>query len=141
MFYCSYLPLKRSFHTIFAVFLSFVLCCFLPFFSAVTNHLFPLFCLLIQINHSLQFLSVVFFLSLSLFPLATHKEKFNATDFKSWFNSLNSHLYMLRLDHHLTIDDAAEVPTAQANEGVIPKKSLIRVENQKINCLQVVQLI
>ena len=70
-FYCSYLPLKHSFHTVFAVFLSFVLCCFPPFFSAVTNHLFPLFCLLIQINHSLQFLSVVFFLSLSLFPLAT----------------------------------------------------------------------
>ena len=37
---------------------------FPPFFSAVTNHL--IFCLLIQINHSLQFLSVVFFLSLSL---------------------------------------------------------------------------
>ena len=60
MFYCSYLPLKRSFHTVFTVFLSFALCCFPPFFSAVTNHLFPLFCLLIQINHSLQFLSVVF---------------------------------------------------------------------------------
>ena len=59
-FYCSYLPLKRSFHAIFTVFLSFALCCFPPFFSAVTNHLFPLFCLLIQINHSLQFLSVVF---------------------------------------------------------------------------------
>ena len=59
------------------------------------------------------------------------KEKFNATDFKSWFNSLNSHLYTLRLDHHLIIDDAAEVPTTQANEGVIPEKSLIRVENQK----------
>ena len=69
------------------------------------------------------------------------KEKFNATDFKFWFNSLNSHLYMLRLDHYLTIDDAAEVPTAQANEGVIPKKSLIRVENQKTNHLQVAQLI
>ena len=43
------------------------------------------------------------------------KEKFNAMDFKSWFNSLNSHLYALRLDHHLTIDDAAEVLAAQAN--------------------------
>ena len=62
-------------------------------------------------------------------------------DFKFWFNSLNSHLYALRLDHHLTIDDAAEVPAAQANEGVIPEKSLIRVENRKTNCLQVAQLI
>ena len=70
------------------------------------------------------------------------KEKFNTTDFKSWFNSLNSHLYALRLDHHLIIDDAADVPAAQANgEGVIPEKSLIRVENQKTNHLQVVQLI
>ena len=69
------------------------------------------------------------------------KEKFNATDFKSWFNSLNNHLYALRLDHHLTIDDAAEVPAAQANEGVVPEKSLIRVENQKTNHLQVMQLI
>ena len=69
------------------------------------------------------------------------KEKFNATDFKSWFNSLNSHLYTLRLDHHLTIDDVAEIPAAQANEGVIPEKSLIRVENRKTNHLQVTQLI
>ena len=69
------------------------------------------------------------------------KKKFNATDFKSWFNSLNSHLYPLKLDYHLTIDDAAEVPAAQANEGVIPEKSLIRVENQKTNHLQVIQLI
>ena len=69
------------------------------------------------------------------------KEKFNATDFKSWFNSLNNHLYVLKLNYHLTIDDAAEVPTAQANEGVIPEKSLIRVENWKINHLQVAQLI
>ena len=69
------------------------------------------------------------------------KEKFNAMDFKFWFNSLNSHLYTLKLNHHLTIDDATEVPTAQANEGVVPKKSLIRVENQKTNCLQVAQLI
>ena len=70
------------------------------------------------------------------------KEKFNAMDFKSWFNSLNSHLYTLRLNHHLIIDDATEVPTAQANgEGVVPEKSLIRVENWKTNCLQVAQLI
>ena len=69
------------------------------------------------------------------------KEKFNATDFKSWFNLLNNHLYTLKLNHHLTIDDAAEVLTAQANEGVIPKKSLIRVENWKTNHLQVMQLI
>ena len=70
------------------------------------------------------------------------KEKFNATDFKSWFNLLNSHLYVLRLDHYLIIDDAAKVSTAQANgERVVPEKLLIRVENQKINCLQVTQLI
>ena len=41
----------------------------------------------------------------------------------------------------MTIDDAANVPTAQANaEEVISEKLLIRVENWKTNHLQVAQL-
>ena len=57
-------------------------------------------------------------------------------DFKSWFNSLNSHLYALKLNHYLIIDDAADVPTTQVNaKEVILEKLLIRIENWKINCL------
>ena len=41
----------------------------------------------------------------------------------------------------MIIDDVAKVSAAQANERLIPEKSLIRVENQKTNHLQVTQLI